>query len=216
MKEAKNLAIQLNAGALPVPIQVIEQRTVGATLGQDAVKKSMFAGVVGLALIAIFMVAYYRLPGLIADIALGMYALFVLAIFKLFPGGGVTITLAGVAAFVLSVGMAVDANVLIFERTKEELRAGKSLVSAIEAGFNRAWTSIRDSNISSIITALILFLFGSGTIRGFAVVLIIGVLVSMFTAVNITRTFLRIIVRKKIFSSPKLYVGGIVEKGIEK
>ncbi len=207
LKEAKNLAIQLNAGALPVPIKVIEQRTIGASLGQEAIEKSIFAGVVGLVLVALFMIFYYRLPGLLSVIALTLYTLFVLAIFKIFPGGGITLNLAGVAAFVLSIGMAVDANVLIFERMKEELRAGKNLMIAVEAGFNRAWTSIRDSNVSSIITALILFIFGSGTIRGFAVVLIIGVLVSMLTAINVTRTFLRITVRFGFLSKAWMYLG---------
>lgn len=207
LKEAKNLAIQLNAGALPVPIKVIEQRTVGASLGQEAIKKSIFAGAVGLILIAVFMTLYYRLPGLLAVVSLAFYALLSLAVFKIFPGGGITLNLAGVAAFVLSVGMAVDANVLIFERMKEELQSGKSLAVAVEAGFNRAWTSIRDSNISSIITALILFLFGSGTIRGFAVILIIGVLISMFTAINVTRTFLRTVSKYSFFQKPSFYLG---------
>lgn len=211
IKEAKNLAIQLNAGALPVPISVIQQQTVGATLGQEAIKKSLFAGVLGVILVMIFMALYYRLPGILADLALILYSLFVLALFKIL---GITITLAGVAAFILSIGMAVDANVLIFERMKEELHQGKSLVSSLETGFKRAWTSIRDSNIASIITATILITFGSGIIRGFAFVLIIGVLVSMFTAVVVTRTFMRIIVRWKIFSSPKLYLGA--QKEVEK
>ncbi|RJO61730.1 protein translocase subunit SecD [candidate division WS5 bacterium] len=204
VKEAKNLAIQLNAGALPVSIKVIEQRTIGATLGQEAIKKSVFAGAIGIVLVIIFMALYYRLPGIVADIALLLYTIFVLAIFKIF---GVTLTLAGVAAFILSVGMAVDANVLIFERMKEELRSGKSIPSALEIGFKRAWTSIRDSNLASIITAAILFSFGSGIIKGFAVVLIIGVLTSMFTAVFVTRTFMRVVVRRKIFTSQRLYLG---------
>jgi len=153
----------------------------------------------------IFMAFYYRLPGLVADLSLTLYTIFVLALFKVF---GVTITLAGVAAFILSIGMAVDANVLIFERMKEELKHGKSLQSALEAGFKRAWTSIRDSNIASIITASILILFGSGIIKGFAFVLIIGVVVSMFTAVFVTRTFMRVVVRFKSFRHGKLYLGG--------
>ena len=204
LKDAKNLAIQLNAGALPVPISVIQQQTVGATLGQTAIKESLFAGIVGVLLVMLFMALYYRLPGVIADIALLLYSIFVLAIFKVF---GVTLTLAGVAAFILSIGMAVDANVLIFERMKEELHSGKSLASAVEVGFKRAWTSIRDSNLASIITATILFAFGSGMIRGFAVVLIIGVLTSMFTAVNVSRTLLRIVVKRKIFTKSALYLG---------
>lgn len=204
LKEAKNLAIQLNAGALPVPIKIIEQKTVVATLGQEAIKKSIFAGIIGVIMVMLFMALYYRLPGILADIALVLYTIFVLALFKIF---GITVTLAGVAAFVLSIGMAVDANVLIFERMKEEMKSGKSLSGVVEAGFKRAWTSIRDSNLASIITASILFLFGSGIIRGFAVVLIIGVLVSMFTAVNITRTMLRVTVKKKIFQKPFMYFG---------
>ncbi len=204
VKEAKNLAIQLNAGALPVPIHIAQQQTVGATLGQQAIKESLFAGILGVILVMLFMALYYRLPGLVADVALVLYAIFVLAIFKVLA---ITLTLAGVAAFILSIGMAVDANVLIFERMKEELHYGKSLNAAVETGFKRAWTAIRDSNLASIITASILFLFGSGTIKGFAVVLIIGVLVSMFTAVNVTRTLLRIIIKRKFLISPKLYLG---------
>jgi len=204
LKEAKNMAIQLNAGALPVPINIIQERTIGATLGQEAIKKSLFAGVIGVILVMLFMALYYRLPGILADIALVLYTIFVLALFKVF---GITVTLAGVAAFILSIGMAVDANVLIFERMKEELKTGKNLSSALEAGFKRAWTSIRDSNLASIITASILFAFGSGIIRGFAVVLIIGVLVSMFTAVNITRTFMRIVVKRKVFQKSFMYLG---------
>ncbi len=204
IKEAKNLAIQLNAGALPVSVKIIEQRTVGATLGQEAIKKSLFAGIIGVILVMLFMALYYRLPGILADIALVLYTIFVLALFKIF---GITVTLAGVAAFILSVGMAVDANVLIFERMKEELRKGKSLSGSVETGFKRAWTSIRDSNIASIITASVLFMFGSGIIRGFAVVLIVGVLVSMFTAVNVTKTLLRLVIKKKIFSKSWMYLG---------
>ncbi len=204
VKEAKNLAIQLNAGALPVPIHIAQQQTVGATLGQQAIKASLFAGVLGVILVMLFMALYYRLPGLVADASLVLYAIFVLAIFKVLA---ITLTLAGVAAFILSIGMAVDANVLIFERMKEELHHGKSLNAAVETGFKRAWTAIRDSNLASIITASILFLFGSGTIKGFAVVLIIGVLVSMFTAVNVTRTFLRIVIKQKFLTSPKFYLG---------
>jgi preprotein translocase subunit SecD len=156
-------------------------------------QQSLLAAAIGIALVFIFMLIHYRLPGVVACIALIFYALLVFAIFRLIP---VTLTLAGVAAFVLSVGMAVDANILIFERTKEELRAGKTLVSAIEAGFNRAWNSIFDSNMSSIITAGILFYFGSAVIRGFALVLIIGVLVSMFTAITVSREMLRWMVRQ--------------------
>ncbi len=158
-------------------------------------------------MVIVFMVVHYRLPGVVASGALIYYALVVFALFRLIP---VTLTLAGVAGFVLSVGMAVDANILIFERTKEELRVGKSLPAAIEAGFNRAWNSILDSNVSSLITATILFLFGSSTIRGFGLVLIIGVLVSMFTAIVVTRTVLRIVVQQPWARKASLY--GVTEE----
>jgi len=195
LKEAKNLAIQLNAGALPVPIKLVEQRNIGATLGQDSVRKSFIAGLIGIFFVALFMIIYYRLPGLLADIALFIYALIVIALFKLIP---VTMTLAGIAGFILSIGMAVDANILIFERMKEELRTGKSYSSAVREGFRRAWTSIRDSNISSLITCAILFYFGTGLIKGFALTLGIGILVSMFSAITITRNFLLFFVGRKI------------------
>jgi len=187
--EAKKLAIELNAGALKVPINLVEQRTIGATLGSDSVKKSLMAGIVGLVLVALFMIIYYKVPGLLATLALFIYSLVVLALFKLIP---VTLTLAGIAGFILSVGMAVDANILIFERTKEELAAGKTIGLAIEDGFRRAWSSIRDSNFSSLITCLILYYGTTGLVRGFAVTLAIGILVSMFTAITVTRTFLRL------------------------
>lgn len=190
LDESKQLARRLNAGALPVPITLVNQQNIGASLGQTAVERSFAAGLVGLVLVAIFMIAYYRLPGLLAVLALGLYTLIVLAIFKLWP---VTLTLAGVAGFILSIGMAVDANILVFERTKEELRAGRPLLSAIEEGFRRAWLSIRDSNISSLITSAILIWFGSNVVKGFAITLSIGILVSMFSALSVTRTFLRLI-----------------------
>lgn len=192
--EAKELVTLLNGGALPVSINVIEQRNVGATLGDESIKNSLVAGLIGLALVGIFMVVQYRFPGFISVLALIVYTLLVLALFKLVP---VTLTLAGIAGFILSIGMAVDANVLIFERMREELRAGQSRVAALEAGFRRAWSSIRDSNISSLITAVILIWFGSGIIRGFAVTLAIGILVSMFTAITVTRTFLRLAIRNQ-------------------
>jgi preprotein translocase subunit SecD len=183
----------LKYGALPVPLEIVEQRTVGPTLGQDSLQKSFVAGAIGLLLVVLFMLVYYRLPGLLADVALVIYALVVFALFKLIP---VTLTLAGIAGFILSIGMAVDANILIFERMKEEMRSGKTLGAAIEAGFARAWNSIRDSNASTLITCAILYIFGSyfGTsvIRGFAITLAIGVLVSLFTAITVTRTFLRV------------------------
>ena len=190
--EVNSLVTVLRYGSLPFPIKEIQYTTISPTLGTDFLNQSLFAGAIGIGIVFIFMLIYYRLPGLVADAALVYYALVVLAIFRLIP---VTLTLAGIAGFVLSVGMAVDANVLIFERTKEELRLGKSLNAAIEAGFNRAWNSILDSNVSSLITAGILYYFGSSIIRGFALVLIIGVLVSMFSAVTVTRTILRGVVR---------------------
>jgi preprotein translocase subunit SecD len=166
---------------------------VGPTLGQDSIQKSVLAGAIGLLMVVLFMLIYYRLPGLLADFALIIYSLIVFALFKLIP---VTLTLAGIAGFILSIGMAVDANILIFERMKEEMRTGKTLGAAIEAGFARAWNSIRDSNASTLITCAILYIFGSyfGTsvIRGFALTLAIGVVCSMFTAITVTRTFLRV------------------------
>lgn len=191
IEDAEALVIQLKYGALPVPLQVIENRTVGATLGNDSVERSLLAGLIGLSAVALFMVLYYRLPGVLAVGALIIYTAISLSLFKLIP---VTLTLAGIAGFLLSVGMAVDANILIFERMKEELRAGKSLKAAVRAGFNRAWPSIRDSNISTLITCAILFLFGANfgasIVQGFALTLAIGVGVSLFTAITITRTFL--------------------------
>ena len=191
--EVNQLVTVLRYGALPNAIEEVSFSRISPTLGLNFLQQSILAGAIGIAIVFIFMLIHYRLPGLVACIALLYYAMIVFAIFRLIP---VTLTLAGVAAFVLSVGMAVDANILIFERTKEELRAGKTLVSAIEAGFNRAWNSIFDSNMSSIITAGILFYFGSATIRGFALVLIIGVLVSMFTAITVSREMMRWLVRQ--------------------
>jgi preprotein translocase subunit SecD len=190
LKEAKLLAQRLNAGALPVPIKLISQQSVGASLGKASLDKSFFAAIVGLIVLSLFMILYYRLPGLLAVFSLGIYIMIVISLFELIP---ITLTLAGIAGFILSIGMAVDANVLIFERMKEELRAGKPLSLAIEEGFVRAWTSIRDSNISSLIICLILFYFGTSIIEGFALTLGIGILISMFSAIIITRTFLRII-----------------------
>jgi preprotein translocase subunit SecD len=188
-EQAKQLAIQLNAGALPVPLSILEQHSIGATLGQSSLEKSLFAGVLGFIIVVVFMVFLYRRYGWIASFALVLYTIFVLAIFKLIP---ITLTLAGIAGFILSIGMAVDANILIFERMREELRRGKPRNIAIELGFSRAWNSIRDSNVSSLITSFILYYFGSGMIKGFALTLAIGVLVSMFSAIVVTRTFLRL------------------------
>ncbi|HET7027041.1 MAG TPA: protein translocase subunit SecD [Candidatus Limnocylindrales bacterium] len=193
-QEANNLITVLRYGSLPFPVKELSNEQISATLGDAFLKQSVVASIIGIALVLLFMVLHYRLPGVIASGALVYYALVVLAIFRLVP---VTLTLAGIAGFVLSVGMAVDANILIFERTKEELRVGKSLPLAIEAGFNRAWNSILDSNVSSLITAFILYFFGSSVIRGFALVLIIGVLVSMFTAITVTRSVLRVVVARQ-------------------
>jgi len=191
--EAQELVTVLKFGSLPFPIKELSSEQISATLGEQFLNQSLLAGFLGIALVIIFMLIYYRLPGVVAAFALIYYTLVVLAIFRLVP---VTLTLAGIAGFVLSVGMAVDANILIFERMKEELRIGKSLPAAVEAGFNRAWNSILDSNVSSLITATILYSFGSSVIRGFALVLIIGVLISMFSAIVVTRSIMRVVVRQ--------------------
>jgi preprotein translocase subunit SecD len=191
--EANNLAVQLRYGSLPVPLKVVQSDTIGPTLGQDSVRKSEIAGIIGLTIVMLFMLLYYRVPGLIADIALAIYALTTFALYKLIP---VTLTLPGIAGFVLSIGMAVDANILIFERLKEELLAGRNLRQAIDLGWKRAWTSIRDSNISTLITCIILFWFGNAygasIVKGFSLTLALGVLVSMFTAIIVTRTILHV------------------------
>lgn len=193
LNDAKTLAIQLNAGALPVPIKIVEQRNVGATLGAESVAKSVVAGVIGLVVIWIFMVINYGFKGVLASFALAIYVLVSLAVIKLIP---ITLTLAGIAGLILSIGMAVDANILIFERIKEEVRWGRPPRSALDLGFHRAWNSIRDSNASSLITAAILFWFGSGSIRGFALTLIIGIFVSLFSSITVTRTLLNVFYRK--------------------
>lgn len=241
--EAKLLATRLNSGALPVPIKLVSQQNVGATLGQESIHKSLIAGLIGLLMIAIFMIANYRFPGVLAIVALIIYTLMSVAVFKvgisltavilvgvffllgltvsrwfgllallsyvvLTLAGAVspvTLTLAGIAGFILSIGMAVDANILIFERLKEEIRAGKDINKAIDDGFARAWLSIRDSNVSSLITTLILYMFGTPSIKGFAVTLAIGILISMFTAITITRTFLKVFVTGKVMSHPWLF-----------
>lgn len=207
LTEAQNLVTILQFGQLPFPITELANTTVSPTLGAAFLQQSLLAGFIAILMVIVFMVVHYRLPGLIASGALIYYAIVVYAIFRIIP---VTLTLAGVAGFVLTVGMAVDANILIFERAKEELRLGKSLPAAIEAGFNRAWNSILDSNVSSLITATILFLFGSSTIRGFGLTLIIGVLVSMFTAITVTRTVLRIVVAQPWARKASLY--GVTEE----
>lgn len=198
LNDAKRLKTFLNNGAFPIPLKVVQQQQVDATLGDKAVLHSVQAGLAAMLLIMAYMILYYRLPGLLASMALVVYTAVLLAIFKIgIPGSGpVTLTLAGIAAFVLSVGMAVDANILIFERSKEELRNGRSLIPAVEAGFDRAWSSIRDSNISTLITCAILYWMGnqfaSSLIKGFALTLAIGVLVSLFSAITVTRTLLRL------------------------
>ncbi|OQA04854.1 MAG: preprotein translocase subunit SecD [bacterium ADurb.Bin400] len=196
IKDAQQLSRRLNEGMLPVPAKLVGQRNVGATLGQDSLKKSMVAGIIGLLLIAIFMMVYYKVSGLIAVFALIIYAILSLAIYKVIP---VTLTLAGIAGFILSIGMAIDANILIFERMKEELRSGKVLNLAITDGFRRAWSSVRDSNFSSILTCLILYYTtGTGPVRGFALTLGIGVVISMFTAITVTRTILHLIAGSRL------------------
>lgn len=198
LEDAKRLKTFLNNGAFPIPLKIVQQQDVDASLGDEAVLHSVEAGIVALLLIAAYMILYYRLPGVVASLALVVYSAVLLAIFKIgIPGSGpVTLTLAGIAAFVLSIGMAVDANILIFERMKEELRNGRSLIPSVEAGFHRAWSSIRDSNVATLITCAILYWMGtqfaSSLIKGFALTLAIGVVVSMFSAITVTRTFLRL------------------------
>lgn len=200
--EAKKMVDLLNAGALPVPAKIIEENTVGPTLGADSIHKSKIAGMIGIGVVMLFMLIFYRLPGLIADIALMCYTLILFALFKTIP---VTLTLAGIAGFILSIGMAVDANILIFERTKEELRAGRTLFTAINAGFDRAWTSIFDSNMSTIITCTILYMLGTSVVKGFALTLALGVLVSMFSAVTITKNFMHLIFGTGELKYPALF-----------
>ena len=185
--EAKTLTRNLNLGALPVPITLASTQVVGATLGEEAIQKGVKAGVLGLLIVAVFMILWYRLPGLVSVLALIFYIILMLSLFKLMP---VTLTAAGMAGLILSIGIAIDANILIFERMKEEIAAGKGLLESIKEGFSRAWLSIRDSNLSSLISATILFWFGSSLIKGFALTLMIGILVSMFTAITVTRTLL--------------------------
>lgn len=195
LDEAKELARRLNEGALPIPLSLVGQQSVEATLGMESLQKSLIAGIIGLIAVMIFMIIYYRFLGVIASLALVTYTAFMVSIIKLsaYSPWQITLTLSGIAGIILSIGMAVDANILIFERTKEEIRRGRGISNAIEEGFRRAWTSIRDGNLSTIITSLILIFFGTGFIKGFAVTLVIGVLVSLFTAIVIVRTTLRFI-----------------------
>ncbi len=201
-EEANDLAIQLRGGALPVPIAVVENRTVGATLGLDSIRRSIYAGVGGLALVLVFMVLYYRLPGVIASLALVIYSLLTYACFNLL---GVTLTLPGIAGFILSIGMAVDANVLIFERTREELRAGKTLYRSVESGFYRAFSSILDSNVTTLIACGALFWLGAGLVRGFALTLALGVVVSMFTAITCSRTLMLAVLSIQSLRKPEYF-----------
>ncbi|MEX0651970.1 MAG: protein translocase subunit SecD [Candidatus Paceibacterota bacterium] len=187
-EEARNLVKDLNFGALPLPIELLSTQTIGSSLGSTALAHGVVAGLIGLALVALFLIFWYRVPGIVAVLSLSIYVAIILALFKLIP---VTLTAAGIAGFILSIGLAVDANVLIFERMKEELKEGKNTKDAVEEGFRRAWLSIRDGNVSSLITAVILFWFGTSLVQGFALTFGIGVLVSMLTAVVITRTFMR-------------------------
>ena len=207
--EAKKIVDLLNAGALPVPAKIMEENTVGPTLGADSLHKSMVAGIIGLIAVILFMIFWYRVPGLIATVALVVYASIVFAIFKLVP---VTLTLAGIAGFILSIGMAVDANVLIFERTKEELKAGRTLFTAINSGFDRAFTSIFDSNMSTVIICLILYFAGSNIVKGFALTLIIGVLVSMFSAITVTKNIMHLVFGTGQLKYPALF--GLKESDI--
>lgn len=192
--EAQKLAKRLKEGALPVQATLIAQRNIGASLGVDSLKKSIIAALAGFLALSIFMIIYYRFPGFLATLALGIYVAISMAIFKIIP---VTLSLAGIAGFILSIGMALDANVLIFERMREEIRGGKEAVQSIKDGFMRAWPSIRDSNLSSIITCIILYSFGSGQVKGFALTLAIGILVSMFTAITVTRTIMMLLAGAK-------------------
>jgi len=189
LKEAQRQANIINSGALPVTVKAVEVKTVGASLGASALPLSVTAGEVGIGIVLLLMILYYRVPGIIADIALILYMLLVLLAFASLS---VTFTLSGIAAFLLTVGMAVDANILIFERTKEELKSGKSIKSAIDAGFHRAMTSIVDSNLTSILTGIVLYSLGSGEVKGFALTLIVGVAISMFTAITFSRYLIRL------------------------
>ncbi len=204
-QSAKEFVGRLNAGALPVPIKLIAQQLVEASLGKESLARSVQAGIMGFIAVMAFMIFWYRLPGFLAVLALLFYTAIVLAIFKLIP---VTLTTAGIAGFVLSIGMAVDANVLIFERLKEELRGGKNLEEAIKEGFGRAWTSIRDSNVSSLITSAILYWLGTSVVQGFALTLSIGILISMFSAISVTRTLLIAVMTRRMQNWRFLFMSG--------
>jgi SecD/SecF fusion protein len=207
VKQAQELANLLNSGALPVPLRELQSSTVKATLGESAVGHAVRGGVIGIALVILFMLIVYFVPGAVATVALIFYAAITFTLFRLL---GVTLTLPGIAGFILSIGMAVDANILIFERMKEEMRAGRTLHAAVDAGFDRAWTSIRDSNIATLITCFVLFTFGTGPIKGFAVVLALGVLVSLFTAVTVSRALLHGVVNQEWAHNPALFKVGAI------
>ena len=207
IERVKDLSLLLESGRLPIPIELIQERDVDAILGADSLRKSVIAGIVGLLLVLLFMTLYYRIPGLVASVALIIYAMIVLTIFKIIP---VTLTLSGVAAAILSIGMAVDANILIFERMKDELRAGRTMLSSINIGFNRAWPAIRDGNVSTLITCAILYWFseqlGATIVQGFAVTLAIGVLISMFSAIVVSRTLMRVVALTPISRKVRLFM----------
>ena len=209
LDEAKKVVDFLNAGALPVPAEIVEENTVGPTLGADSLDKSKTAGIIGIIAVMLFMMFQYRAPGFIANVALVVYSLIVFAIFKMIP---VTLTLAGIAGFILSIGMAVDANILIFERTKEELKAGRTLFTAINSGFDRAFTSIFDSNMSTIIICAILYFLGSNIVKGFALTLAIGVMVSMFSAITVTKNLMHLVFGTGQLKYPALF--GLKESDI--
>jgi protein-export membrane protein SecD len=219
LERVKDLALLLESGRLPVPIQLIQERDVDAMLGADSLRKSVIAGIAGLSLVLFFMILYYRVPGLIASLSLTIYAMIVLAIFKMLP---LTLTLSGVAAAILSIGMAVDANILIFERMKDELRTGRTMLSSINIGFNRAWPAIRDGNVSTLITCAILYWFsdqlGATIVQGFAVTLAVGVAVSMFTAITVSRTLMRVIALTPVSRNVRLFIptgGGEIEDHVQ-
>ena len=202
LEEAHEIAMLLKSGALPLKVEVVQKSVVGPSLGKDSLDKSVIAGLVGIALILVFMAVYYRVPGLVADIALVIYSILILAMFSFF---GVTLTLPGVAGFILSLGIAVDSNIIIFERIKEELRREKPLRPAVRSGFKRAFRAILDANVTTLIAAGVLFYFGTGVIKGFALTLMIGILVSMFTTIMLTKWILQLVVDGKIVKNPKLY-----------
>ncbi|MCI6869250.1 MAG: protein translocase subunit SecD [Selenomonadales bacterium] len=211
LQEAHELAILLRSGALPVKVNIIETRTVGPSLGQDSKDKSVFAFAIGLGAVILFMAGFYRLSGIIADISLMAYVILLLAILKLLDA---TLTLPGVAGIILSIGMAVDANVLIFEHFKEEFLSGKSLRLSMDAGFKRAFTTIFDSNITTIIASIVLFCFGTGSIRGFAITLGLGVVLSMFTAITLTQYMVKNMIAANVFTNPKIYgINELPEEG---